>query len=175
MSSIGLSLQPAELGEFVRGIDRVPRGVERVIKRPLAARHGARHGMLDHLAHPVILEEAAGVWSLVAAGASLGMVIALQASSRGGRACRSPSPRPARSASRRGPRRRTSPDRHAAPSPWTTPPTPLWQKARGVVFGQQAVDLHRVTSGTGSSRARCGSRPPRHRAQGPRQRRSRRS
>jgi hypothetical protein len=70
--------QAAGAGEFVGGIERVPRGIERVVKRPFPARDRARHRVLDHVADAVILEEAAGI-GLVEGRRVLGHLIDLRA------------------------------------------------------------------------------------------------
>ena len=55
------SRQATAAREFIRGIQRMPRGIEHVVKRPLPAGDGARHGMEDGFAEGIVLEEAAGI------------------------------------------------------------------------------------------------------------------
>ena len=50
-------MQPAIARKLVRRIKRMPRRVERVIHRPLAARQGPWHPVLDHLAHGIVFKE----------------------------------------------------------------------------------------------------------------------
>ena len=57
----GRTVQPAVLREHVRGIQRMPRRIQRVVQRPLALAHRAGDGVVDHVADAVILEEAARI------------------------------------------------------------------------------------------------------------------
>ncbi len=50
--------QAAVFGELVGGIKRMPRGVEHMIKRPFAPRHGARHRVVQYFAQAVVFEKA---------------------------------------------------------------------------------------------------------------------